>query len=426
MRLLVLGLNHKTAPVEVRQRLALDEPAQAALLERLQAAWPGGGFVYLSTCNRVELYAAMAREVQHGQDARDTEALGQILGQACRMEYDTFAEHMYLHQDEAAVHHLLKVTCSLDSLVVGEPQVTSQVKEAYRRACDAGSAHKVIHRLFHCAFATSKEVYATTSIAQRRVSVASVAVDLANQLFAELARASVLVVGAGEMGSLLIRHLLDSGCRDITVVTRTHQRGLKTARRHGIAAAPWEELDERLAAADVVIASAGADSALYDKASFRPVVERRRGKSLLIIDIAVPRNFDPAIAQYEQVYLYSVDDLAAVAQENLEARQEDAAWASRIIEDNVTSFMDWFGVRDIGPLVGQMRTYFHQISQAELSRFFTTQRQMSPLARRQMEAMVTRMVNKLMHEMINSLHEVARRQGPEEAAKLIEAMIDKG
>ena len=178
--------------------------------------------------------------------------------------------------------------------------------------------------------------------------------------------------------------------------------------------------------ADVVVASTGADQVLYDKASFRPVAERRRGRSLLMIDIAVPRNFDPAIGQYEQVYLYNVDDLATVVEENLEARQEDVAWAAQIIEDNVTSFMDWFGVRDIGPLVGCMRTYFQKISQAELSQFFATEREMSPLAKRQTEAMVTRMVNKLLHELINSLHAVARQQGPEEAARLIERMIGRG
>jgi len=420
MKIIIVGLNHKTAPLDVRERLAFSEERSTQALHALKERFAEGEFVVLSTCNRVELYCAAPAA---GGPCPDE--LADFLAQFTEVRLEEFQNHLYRYQDEEAVRHLLAVACSLDSMVVGEPQIIGQVKDSYRLATAAKSAGKVISRLFHCAFATSKEVYTTTSIAQRRVSVAGVAVELARQLFADLQTARVLVIGAGEMGELLIRHLQDVDCKQITVITRTYERGQNIAQRYGTSVRRWEELQEQLNQADIVVTAATTDQYLFDKPAFQQILKQRRRGALLVIDIAVPRNFDPAINELDDVYLYSVDDLAAVAHENIEARWEDITAAHEIVEDNVAGFMDWFGVKDIGPLVGKLRQAFQQISLAELDKFFAADRDLSAMTKRQLETMVNRTVNKLLHRLINSLHDIAKQQSSDDAVRLIQSILDQ-
>jgi len=422
MRIRVVGVNHKTAPLPVRERLAFDEPRTAAALAELKQLYPHGQFVLLSTCNRTELYSAAPPDA----DAHPVE-LGAWLSRFCRFDPHGLTPYLYDYQDQAAVRHLLAVACSLDSMIVGEVQIPAQVRESYRRACAAAAAGKIIHRLFHCAFATSKEVYAATSIAQRRLSIAAVAVELARRAFAPLASARVLVLGAGEMGELLIRHLLDVGCRPdhVTVAARTGRRTAELATRYGVNVAIEPTPAARLDPADIVIGAAAADGFLYDKTSLHAALPGRRRKPLLLIDLAVPRNFDPALAELDDVFLYCLDDLAAVAHEQLGPHADDLAAAEQIIADNVESFLHWFGVRDVGPLVGQLRRRFHDISRAELDKFFRTERHLTPLARRQLETLVNRTVNKLLHGVIQSLHRVARERGSAEAARFVESVLQE-
>jgi len=315
--------------------------------------------------------------------------------------------------------HLLTVSASLDSLVIGEAQIISQVKESYRQAVQAESTGKVLNRLFHCAFATSKEVYTQTSIAQRRVSIAGVAIDLAGQLFENITAARIAVIGAGEMGELVIRHLRDIGSDNITVFNRSFSRAKSMADKYGIRAQPWEYLKNQLEQVDMVVAAAATENYLFDK-TFLPAC--RRG-SLLIIDIAVPRNFDPDVNELEDVYLYSIDDLAEVIQGNIKARKEDIGQAEEIIADNVVSFMDWFGIMDIGPLVGKLREKFHQISQKELDSFLTGENNIQPMQKQKIETAVNRVVDKLLHRLINNFHIIAKTYGPEEATHLIDSII---
>jgi glutamyl-tRNA reductase len=420
MKIIIVGLNHKTAPVDVRERLAFSEERSTQALYALKEHFAVGEFVILSTCNRVELYSAVPAD-----GGPSPEELAAFLAQFTEVRLEEFQNHLYRYQDEEAVRHLLAVACSLDSIVVGEPQIIGQVKDSYRLATAAKSAGKVISRLFHCAFTTSKEVYSSTSIAQRRISVAGVAVELARQLFADLQTARVLVIGAGEMGELLIRHLQDVDCKQITVITRTYERGQGIAQRYNTSVQRWEELNEQLIQADIVVTAATTDQYLFDKPAFQQVLKQRRRGALLAIDIAVPRNFDPAINDLDDVYLYSVDDLGAVVQENLDARQEDIAAANEIVEDNVASFMDWFGVKDIGPLVGMLRETFQQISLAELTKFFAADRDMSAMTKRQLETMVNRTVNKLLHRLINSLHDIAKQQSSDDAVRFIQSILDQ-
>lgn len=414
MKITVVGLNHKTASVDIREKLAFNAERTTGVLTQFKEKFPGGEFALLSTCNRTELYHAAA------DVAISPEDLSQFIAEACRIPLADFQDFLYIHHDADAVEHLLNVVSSLDSLVVGEPQIVAQVKESYHLASAAKSTGKVLNRLFHCAFATSKEVYSSTSIAQRRVSVAGVAIELAQQLLENISSAHVVVVGAGEMAELLVRHLLDLDCRDITVFNRTLSRAHTMAENFNINAGPWSDLKDALGQADIVVAAATAEDYLFDQ-SF---ISAKRTDPLLIIDIAVPRNFHPDTGKLEDVYLYSVDDLAQVVQENLQSRQEDVAQVREIIADNVSSFMDWFGMMDIGPLIGELRKTFHQISRTELDRFLAGEKNMPTVQRQKTEATVDRIVNKLTHRFINSLHTIAKSYGSDEAMHLIESIIN--
>jgi glutamyl-tRNA reductase len=417
MKIVVLGLNHKTASVEIREKLAFGAEAAGRALCELKAKFPQAEFVLLSTCNRVELYCAG----KHCQGA-DPERLAEFLANFQGVELDKFRRFLYDYENEEAVQHLLTVASSLDSLVVGEAQIIAQVKESYRLACAAKATGKVLNRLFHCAFATSKTVYTTTSISSGRVSIAGVAVELAKQLFADISSAKVVVIGAGDMGQLIVQHLLQIGARNITVVNRSYDRGSKLAEQFGIMAQPWERLDEQLIDANIAIASASAQDYLYKRESFSRIAARRKDGTLLIIDIAVPRNFEPAINEFEGVYLYCVDDLAAVVEQNRKARERDMTRGMEIVLENVADFMEWFGAKDIGPLIGRMKEQFAQISKNEMERFFVGVRQEAS-CKEVMEAMVNRVVNKLLHCVIKNVNIVAKENGATEAARLVAHIV---
>jgi len=409
MKILVVGLNHKTAAIDIRERLAFD--ADRTLDE--------AEFVLLSTCNRVELYCACRRT-----EAIDPETIAKFFSEFHNIDVTEFRSFMYFYNDGDAVRHLLMVASSLDSMVVGEPQIIGQVKDSFRLACSVQSTGKVLNRLFHCAFTAGKKVYATTSISQGRVSVAGVAVELAKQIFADISSAKVVVIGAGEMGELIVQHLLKTGCKGITIVNRSYERALDMARRFSVSVGKWEELQENLIDADIVISSAAGTDFLFNKTTFEKIVGQRRRGTLLIIDIAVPRNFEPSVNEIEDVYLYSIDDLSEVVSQNRKAREEDMAGAMEIIEESVAEFMDWFGARDIGPLIGRMKEKFTQISQNELERFFAGARKDAD-CKEALEMMVNRVVNKLLHCVIKNIDTVAKENGTAEAARLVDSIVQR-
>jgi len=417
MKIIVVGLNHRSAPVDIRQKLAFDNRESLRALRRLKSSFPDAEFVLLSTCNRVELYCAA--RIAGGPES---EELVDFISQFHEIAPEAFQDFLYIHEGKDAVSHLLTVASSLDSMVIGEAQIISQVKESYRLACMAKATGKILNRLFHCSFTTAKNVHAATAISSGRVSVAGVAVELAMQLFANITCAKVVVVGAGEMGELLLQHLVHVGCKDITVISRSYDRGVGLAARYGIEAGKWEQLDERLAEADIAIASAAAEDYLFRKEAFEKILIGRKKGALLLIDIAVPRNIDPAVNEFEDVYLYCIDDLSSVAEKNRQIREEKISRGMQIVYDNAADFMDWFGARDMGPLIGRMREEFTQISKAELERFFVGARENAE-CRDVMEPMVGRIVNKLLHCVIKNIDVVAKKHGPAEAARLLDSIV---
>ena len=417
MKIVVLGLNHKTAPVEIREKLAFDAAGTTEALIALKKLFPKAEYVLISTCNRVELYCAGL----HCQGA-NPDRLAKFLSEFHHIELQKFHPFLYVYENEDAVRHLLTVASSLDSLVVGEAEIIGQVKESYRLACAAKTTGKVLNRLFHSAFATSKKVYTTTSVSSGRVSVAGVAVELAKQLFDDISSARVIVIGAGETGQLIVQHLLSVGARNIVVVNRSYDRAVQVAEQYGITAGKWEQLEEKLIGANMAIAAASVQDYLFSKDDFKKIVARRKEETLLIVDISVPRNFEGAINTLEGVYLYSMDDLAAVVEQNRKAREQDMAQGMEIVLDNVAGFMEWFGARDLGPLIGRMKEQFAQISKNEMDRFFVGVREHA-CCKEVLEDMVNRVVNKLLHCVIKNVDEVARENGADEAAKLVDTIV---
>ena len=417
MKIVVLGLNHKSAPIEIREKLAFDTTQTLNALKELKNRFHDAEFVLLSTCNRVELYCAsiLSQEVK-------AEDLTQFLSEFHNIPKEKFQEYLYSYDTEDSVRHLLTVASSLDSMVVGEVQIIAQVKESYRLACAAKSTGKILNRLFHCAFTTSKKVYTNTSISSGRVSVAGVAVELAMQLFADISSAKALVIGAGEMGELIVQHLLQVGCKSITIVNRSYERGQNMAKQYGVAADKWEEIDNQLIGANIAIASAAVQDYLFRKDSFKKIMNTRWGKTLLIIDIAVPRNFEPSINEIDGVYLYSVDDLSEVVERNRKARELDIEAGMDIVYKNATDFIDWLGAKDIGPLIGQMKEQFIRISQSELDQFFVGERQ-DASCKENLQMMVNRVVNKLLHCVIQNVNTIAKENGAAEAAKYVDSIV---
>jgi len=325
---------------------------------------------------------------------------------------------LYYYCDEDVVRHLLTVASGLDSMVLGEEQILSQVKESYKFACTARSTGKILNRLFHCAFFTSKKIHTQTGISDGRISVAGVAVELAKKLFAEITKSRTIVLGAGEMGELLVKHLLHIGCTDITVVNRSFERGNAIAQKRGIKAAQWNELDEKMIDSDIVISSVSMNEYLFNKDKMHAVMEKRQNRSVLIIDISVPRNFDPEVKEIENIHLYSIDELSSVAKENLKSREDDISKCMRIISQETDAFMEWFDAIEVGPLIGRMKEQFRYITQKELEKFFTGTRQEAP-CKEVLETMVNRIVNKLLHCVITNAEATAKIDGPNEAVRLI-------
>lgn len=330
MKIRLFSANHRTAPVELRERLALPDDALPRTLATLRAVPGVGEAVLLSTCNRVELCV-----VEDGACVEDLEA---VLGRAAGLSASQLSPHLQRLEDEAAVRHVFRVASSLDSMVLGEPQINGQVKEAYRRATDEGSVGPLLHKLFHKAFAVAKRVRTETAVGASAVSVASAAVDLAGRIFDELPQRPVLLLGAGEMGELALKGFRSRGCRDLWIANRTLERAAELAAGYDAAVLPWSRRVEFLTTADVVLCSTGATEPVLTRDDVARARRARRGRPLFLIDISVPRNLDPAIRKLDPVYLFDVDDLGRAIDEGHESRRAEAERAERIVDGEVTSF----------------------------------------------------------------------------------------
>jgi len=420
MQIILVGINHKTAAIGIREQLAFDPAASVQALQVLKTECPSGEFVLLSTCNRVECYAAVPPS-----DGPNPEALAKRLAEFRKVEYEAIRPYLYIKQQENAVRHLFTVASSLDSMVIGESQIVAQVKEGYKRACECGGTGKILNHLFHVAFHVSKEIFSSTSIAARRVSIAGVGVDLARQLFSDIRNVKITVIGAGQMGELLIEHFRHLRCTDITVVNRGEQRACQVAEEHAIRYQPWDRLDDQLVETGIVVGAATAlEGYLFTRETFKTIMARRRNKPLLVLDLAVPRSFDPAINDLNNLYLYSIDDLGKVIEDNIQFREGDLEQAVEILCRHQSEFMTWFELRGVGPLLGEIQEAFDRIRDAELHKFYSGLR-CEASCRDQMEASVRGVVNKLLHCVVKNIVNLAQEQGPSQAEQLARGILDR-
>jgi glutamyl-tRNA reductase len=362
MHIVVVGLSHRTAPVTLRERVDFQgrvEPALRALASRGSTHEAA----VLSTCNRAELYAACDEvEVTRGD-------LTRFLSEFHRVEPSALQPHVYDLADLDAVRHLLRVAAGLDSLVVGEPQILGQVKEAHALASAAQTVGPVLNRLFHSSFAAGKRVRTDTGLASGAVSVSYAAVALARKIFGDLKGRNVLVIGAGEMGKLTAQHMKSQGVNQVTIVSRTMAHAARAAEAiGGASAAPWEEMDAALASSDIVITATGAGTTILTKAHVETVMRSRRSRPLFIIDIAMPRDVEAMAGEIEQVFLYNIDDLQATVRENLARRASEVLRAESIVSEEVGKFASWLRSRDAIPTVVALRQKFENIRLAELDR----------------------------------------------------------
>jgi glutamyl-tRNA reductase len=392
VHLFLLGVSHKTAPVELRERLDFSSRDLGAAVEAL-ASRPGAAeCVVLSTCNRSELYVA-AEDVDRAKDD-----LVAFLSEYHKVPTDTFLPHVFARENADAVRHLFRVAAGLDSLVVGEPQILGQVKEAYGTAAERRSSGPLLTKLFHSSFAVGKRVRTETALGEGAVSISYTAVQLARKIFGKLAGRRVLVIGAGEMGKLTAQHLRAQGVGEIVITSRTLARAQELASAVGGTAAPWSELMAVLARADIVITATGSQVPILSRAEIESVIGRPRHDPLFIIDIAIPRDIDPEAGNIEQVFLYNVDDLQTIVQENLSRRSAEMDRAELIVAEEVGRFMTWHRSRGAIPTVVALRQRFDAIRRAELQRLEGKLAGLPPEARARVDEITRIIMEKLLLE----------------------------
>jgi glutamyl-tRNA reductase len=353
MTLLAVGLNHATAPVEVRERIVFAPDSLPDALRALQREGSAAEAAILSTCNRTEIYCAVDDPVSNRPVQWFTELCGRRLG--------NLQTQLYVHPDASAVKHLLRVASGLDSMILGEPQVLGQLKRAYEVGVRAGSVGRLLGRLFQHSFHVAKEVRSNTAIGSHPVSVAFAAVRLARQIFGDLSRGTALLVGAGETMELAARHLTEHGLQRLIVANRSLERAQRLAGPFSAYAIALEDLARHLYEADIVICSTASPVPLLDRATIERALERRRHRPMFILDIAVPRDVEAEVGWLEDVYLYTVDDLHGVIEENLRTRREAALQAEEIIDTQVIHFMQWLESRDTVSTIRALRDHAGEI-----------------------------------------------------------------
>lgn len=390
--LYLVGLNYKTAPVAVRERFALTDPQ---VLEKGVVPLDGAirECVILSTCNRVELLA-VSRDADCGDKLLEHWAAARGESVAALKPY------VYVHKNADAVRHLFTVASSLDSMVLGEPQILGQLKDAYRTALQKNTAKVILNRLLHKAFSVAKRVRTETAIASSAVSISYAAVELAKKIFDDMRETHAMLIGAGEMAELAATHLMNAGIASIRVANRTHERAVQLAGQYGGEAVYFDDLTRHLAQVDIVISSTGAHEPIIRAKDMREVLRKRKNKPMFFIDIAVPRDIDPDVNSLDNIYLYDIDDLKEVVEENLASRREEAARAHSIVAEESEIFCQWLKSLALQPTIVDLIRKGESIAQAELER---TMKRLGPLpeeAREILEAMLGSVVKKLNHEPI--------------------------
>lgn len=388
--ILLLGVNHKNTPLEIREKLALNSGYEEPL-EALSQIRGLREYYLLSTCNRVEILVF----------ASDTEDLEKdlahfLFGDA--LTPDQFTKYLYCYRGEEAVHHLFMVASSLDSMIVGESQILGQLKEAYRWSSDKKCTGPILNKLLHKSFSVAKRVRSETQIGSSAVSISYAAIELAKKIFGSLEDKRVLLIGAGEMAELAAEHLMGNGVKDVVVANRTLARALDLARRFDGRAVGLDELLDQLQEVDIIVSSTGAPGVILKKDEVKPLMRDRRNKPLFFIDIAVPRDLDPALNDLDNVYLYDIDDLHNVVELNKAERDREAIRAKRIVDEEALKFKVWLSGLAVTPTLAALREKGNRIAKMELERTLPRLNGLSPKGKKSVEKMASAIVSKLLHD----------------------------
>jgi glutamyl-tRNA reductase len=391
MKIAVVGLNHKTADVELREKLAFNGPKLEEGLQKIKEIPGIRETIIISTCNRVEIYL-------HVQDVEKAyAAIKDFFVEYFEIRRDSLDTALYLHKDMVAVKHVFRVASSLDSMDVGEPQILGQLKDAFDFALEKKATGVLLNRLLKKSISVAKRVRTETRIAENAVSISFAAVELAKKIFTDLAGKSFMLLGAGEMAELAAKHMMNNGVKDIIVANRTYERGCELSREFDGRAIRFEDFPAELVHTDIVICSTGASTFVLHKEHMQKVMKERKQKPVFIIDISVPRNVDPGINDMDNVYLYDVDDLRGVVDSNISERQKEAAKAEAIVEDEIETFRKWMMTLNSVPTVIALRERAEAIRKDELERFFNRFPSLGEKERKAIEGMAGGIINKLIH-----------------------------
>lgn len=403
MRILCIGLNWKT-PIRLRERLAFDEAKTARALARWKEKFTGGELAILSTCNRTELYAA----VGDGDPHADIDDLAEFLASEQQLALPDFFDHLYFHEGAGAALHLFTVAGGLDSLILGEVQILGQVKQAYQQAIRAATAGPILHALFQKAIQVARRVQTETELTKGRLSIASAAVELVEGVFDRFDDKTVLVIGAGKMAELTLTHLREHSPRRLLVVNRTIERARDLARRFGGTVRPIEELKAALVESDIVLSSTGAERPLLVYSEFLPIMKARKNRLMAILDLAVPRDFDPAIAEVDNVLLSNIDDLEKIRDRTLSSRRVELDKALKIIDGETVEFQAALAMKQSGPIIGRLEQEYQRIIDQELDWLLPQLNGIPSEQREKILHFAHRLKNKFLHQPKTALREEAR------------------
>ncbi len=389
--IVLIGINHKTAPVEVRECIAFTEEESVSALRALS----GNPFIkevlIFSTCNRVEVLVVAANK------AAAIDATKDYIAEANKIPRAEFEDSLYIHEGDEAVRHIFRVASSLDSMVVGEPQILGQVKDAYRTATEVKASGVILNRLLHRTFFVAKRIRTETGIGDHAVSISYAAVELGRKIFGSLENKNVLLVGAGEMAELAVEHLIRNKAGQIYVANRTFENGVELARQFNGQPIRFEEITDSLERVDILISSTGSPDYVITRDQVKGVIRKRRNRPLFFIDIAVPRDIDPRVNRLTNSYVYDIDDLQGVIDDNIEDRRREAVKGERIVDEAVIHFREWYAGLEVVPTIVALRNKLESIAEAEIKKTLQSNK-VPEVSSGAIEKMAAALINKIMHD----------------------------
>ncbi len=423
MKLVLVGLSHKNAPIEVREVLDKKIRALVEVNDQVKKHCAIKQVAILSTCNRVEFYAVTP------EPEAAIHQIKNFLQLCVEKEVRDLGQYLYEKREQEVVHHLFRVACSLDSMVIGEPQILGQVKEAYRDAVEAKSTGPLINKIFHKAFSVAKRIRTETGIASHSVSVSSVAAELARQIFGDLSARVALIIGAGQMAELAAHHLIDSGIKELIFANRSEDKAEALAKNFDGEFVPYEKYVSELEKVDIVISSVAVDSYILSSEQISKIMDAREQRTIFLIDISVPRSLDPTINEVENAFLYDIDDLQHVVNKNIEERIKQARVAEKMVEEEVLNFNKTLEALGLAPLISSLNNKFTQIRDREVKKSLSRIKDLTPEQKQQVEGLADAITKKILHDPIAYLKDVSLTEDDlllrELLSKLFDLKIDE-